>query len=88
MEKTTMNVQELASQMMIILPKAYKLVKQPDFPVIHVGSRILIPVEAYKEWLRGGTVRNARSHEQSRRRTREKVSLLLTNVERNSTIQI
>ena len=88
MEKTTMNVQELASQMGISLPKAYKLVKQSDFPVIHVGSRILIPVEAYKEWLREGTVRNARSHEQSRRRTREKVSLLLTNVERNSTIQI
>ena len=51
MEKTTMNVQELASQMNISLPKAYKLVKAPGFPVIHVGSRILIPVEAYKEWL-------------------------------------
>ena len=51
MEKTTMNVQELASQMGISLPKAYKLVKTPGFPVVHVGSRILIPVEAYKEWL-------------------------------------
>lgn len=68
MEKTTMNVQELAAQMGISLPKAYKLVKQPDFPVIHVGSRILIPVEAYKEWLREGTARNARSHEQSTKR--------------------
>ena len=47
MEKTTMNVQELATQMGISLPKAYT----PGFPVIHVGSRILIPVEAYKEWL-------------------------------------
>ncbi|RJV72096.1 DNA-binding protein [Coprococcus sp. AF27-8] len=51
MEKTTMNVQELAAQMNISLPKAYKLVKTPGFPVIHVGSRILIPVESYKEWL-------------------------------------
>lgn len=51
MEKTTMNVQELAAQMGISLPKAYKLVKEPGFPVIHVGNRILIPVEAYKEWL-------------------------------------
>ena len=51
MEKTTMNVQELAAQMNISLPKAYKLVKTQGFPVIHVGSRILIPVEAYKEWL-------------------------------------
>ena len=51
MEKTTMNVQELAAQMNISLTKAYKLVKTPGFSVIHVGSRILIPVEAYKEWL-------------------------------------
>ena len=51
MEKTTMNVQELASQMGISLPKAYKLVKTPGLPVIHVGSRLLIPVEAYKQWL-------------------------------------
>ena len=35
MEKTTMNVQELATQMNISLPKAYNLVKTPGFPVIH-----------------------------------------------------
>ena len=51
MEKTTMNVQELAAQMGISLPKAYELVKEPDFPTIRVGTRILIPVEAYREWL-------------------------------------
>lgn len=49
--------------------ESYKLVKQSDFPVIHVGSRILIPVEAYKEWLREGTVRNSRSHEQNTKKT-------------------
>lgn len=51
MEKTTMSVQELAAQMGISLPKAYELVKDPDFPTIRVGTRILIPVEAYREWL-------------------------------------
>ncbi len=51
MEKTTMSVQELAAQMGISLPKAYELVKEPDFPTIRVGTRILIPVEAYREWL-------------------------------------
>lgn len=55
MEKTTISVQELSAQMGISLPKAYELVKQPGFPVIHIGTRILIPVESYKEWL----VRNA-----------------------------
>lgn len=51
MEKTTMSVQELAAQMGISLPKAYELVKEPNFPTIRVGTRILVPVEAYREWL-------------------------------------
>ena len=51
MDKTTMSVQELAAEMGISLPKAYELVKEPDFPIIRVGTRILIPTEAYKEWL-------------------------------------
>ena len=51
MEKTTMSVQELSSMLGISLPKAYELVKQPGFPVIRIGARILIPVDAFKEWL-------------------------------------
>ena len=51
MEKTTMSVLELSTQMGISLPKAYELVKEPGFPTIKVGARILIPVEAFREWL-------------------------------------
>ena len=51
MEKTTMSVQELSSQMGISLPKAYELVKTPGFPSIRIGTRILIPIEAVREWL-------------------------------------
>ncbi len=51
MEKTTMSVQELSAQMGISLPKAYELVKTPGFPVIRIGTRILIPVEAFCAWL-------------------------------------
>ena len=51
MEKTTMSVQELSAQMGISLPKAYELVKSPGFPTIRIGTRILIPVDAYKKWL-------------------------------------
>lgn len=51
MEKTTMSVQELSAQMGISLPKAYELVKTPGFPTIKVGTRILVPIEAYREWL-------------------------------------
>ena len=51
MEKITMSVQELSAQMGISLPKAYELVRTPGFPTIRIGARILIPIEAYKEWL-------------------------------------
>lgn len=51
MEKSTMSVQDLANMLGISLPKAYELVKQPGFPVIHIGARILIPIDAFKEWL-------------------------------------
>lgn len=52
MEKSTMSVQELSSHMGISLPKAYGLVKEPGFPTIKVGTRILIPVEGFNEWLK------------------------------------
>lgn len=51
MEKTTISVAELSMQMGISLPKAYELVKQPGFPTIRVGARILIPVDAFNRWL-------------------------------------
>lgn len=51
MERVTMSVQELSAQMGISLPKAYELVKTPGFPTLRIGTRILIPIDAYKEWL-------------------------------------
>ena len=51
-EKSVMSVQELARQMGISQPKAYELVKEPGFPTIHIGTRILIPVEGFRDWLR------------------------------------
>lgn len=51
MEKSTMSVQELSAQMGISLSKAYELVKIPGFPTLRIGTRILIPVDAYKAWL-------------------------------------
>ena len=51
MERTTLSVQELSAQMGISLPKAYELVKTPGFPVLRIGTRILIPIDAYREWL-------------------------------------
>lgn len=52
MEKATISVQELSADMGISLPKAYELVKVPGFPTLRIGTRILIPIEPYREWLR------------------------------------
>lgn len=52
MEKSTMSVQELSAHMGISLPKAYELVKEPGFPTIRIGARILIPVDGFKAWLK------------------------------------
>ena len=51
MEKSTMSVQELSMQMGISLPKAYELTKMPGFPAFRIGTRILIPTEAFHKWL-------------------------------------
>lgn len=51
MEKITISVQELADQMGISLPKAYELTKTVGFPVIRVGTRVLIPLAAFQCWL-------------------------------------
>lgn len=51
MDKTTMSVQELSVQLGISLPKAYELAKSEGFPAIRIGTRILIPTDAFREWL-------------------------------------
>ncbi|MDL2225078.1 helix-turn-helix domain-containing protein [Eubacteriales bacterium OttesenSCG-928-M02] len=46
-----MSVKEMREYMGISIPKAYELTEREGFPVIHVGSRKLIPIEAFKRWL-------------------------------------
>ena len=57
-EKSVLSVQELARQMGISLPKAYELVKEPGFPTIRIGTRILIPTEGFQTWLRQKSASN------------------------------
>ena len=52
MEQLTMTVKEMAKQLNISLPTAYQLVKTDGFPVIYIGTKILIPVEEFKTWLK------------------------------------
>lgn len=52
MNKATMTVKELAEQLGISIPKAYEIANRPDFPSIKIGTRTIIPVEQFKEWLK------------------------------------
>ena len=35
----------------LLLEVRSQLVKQPGFPSIRIGTRILIPIDAFREWL-------------------------------------
>ena len=61
MEKATMTVRELAAQLGVSLPLAYELAKSPGFPSIRIGARILIPIDAFREWLATSSTRRPRS---------------------------
>ena len=52
MNKVTISVQELSGKMGISLNKAYELTRSPGFPILRVGTRILIPVDSLNEWLK------------------------------------
>lgn len=47
----TMTVKEMADAIKCSYPKALELTKQKGFPVILVGRKRLIPVDAFKRWL-------------------------------------
>lgn len=51
MERLTMTVKELAVHMGVSLPTAYNLTEMQGFPVVHIGRKKVIPVEAFRAWL-------------------------------------
>lgn len=51
MEKLTVTVREMAQMLGIGVCKAYELANRQDFPAIHVGKKIIIPIEALKRWV-------------------------------------
>lgn len=50
-QRMTMNVEEMARQLNVSRPTAYELTKREGFPAIHIGRRIVIPVDRLSSWL-------------------------------------
>jgi|LSQX01.1.fsa_nt_gb excisionase family DNA binding protein len=51
MEKLAISIEEFAKSTGIGRSKAFELSKQPGFPIVRLGRRIIIPVDALKAWL-------------------------------------
>ncbi len=54
-EKLTMTVEEAGKRLGISRPMAYELTKRPDFPVLRIGRRIVIPIDGLDLWVRSNT---------------------------------
>lgn len=55
--KLAISVPEMAKVLGISRSMAYTLVNRADFPSARLGQRIVVPVDALKDWLnRGGTI--------------------------------
>ena len=51
MEKLTLTAAEAAEALQVSKPVLYELCKQPGFPVIRVGRKVLIPRDRLREWV-------------------------------------
>lgn len=51
MEKLTISATELPRVLGVGRNTAYELVKRSDFPAVRIGRRIVVPVDALREWL-------------------------------------
>lgn len=51
MEKLTMSVEEMGTELGISRPLAYDLVKREGFPAVRIGRRIVVSREGLRQWI-------------------------------------
>lgn len=60
MNELYFSVKDITERLNISLKSAYKLTKEPGFPVCRAGGKILIPADQLQAWLdQGGSARTA-----------------------------
>jgi excisionase family DNA binding protein len=52
-ERRTMTVEDVARALGISRNTAYAAARRGDFPTVRIGSRVLVPREAFERWLEG-----------------------------------
>ena len=50
-ERITYTIDSMAEALGIVRNMAYKLVKTSGFPVLPIGGKILIPIDALNKWI-------------------------------------
>ena len=50
-----LSVQEIAKVLGISKTSAYELVRSKGFPVLKIGSRLVVPKEKFREWVEQNT---------------------------------
>ena len=45
-----LNVYPVAQMLEVSISTAYEVMHNPDFPVLHVGSRMVVPKEKFMQW--------------------------------------
>ena len=55
MEKLTYTVSEMATALGISKATAYKLANASGFPILKLGKRKVIPVNALQEWIKNNS---------------------------------
>lgn len=49
--KVAFSVAEAARSLGVSRPTMYRLLDRPDFPKVHIGTRVIIPCKLFAEWL-------------------------------------
>lgn len=61
-QQRVMTIEEAAAVLRVSRPTAYRAVKKGQIPVIRIGTRMLVPVEALDRILAGETAQPAPEH--------------------------
>lgn len=50
-DKMLLSISEVSTVLGVSRPTIYRLIHSKNFPIVHLGGRVLIPVRQLEEWL-------------------------------------
>ena len=56
--KNCLSATDVANVLGVSKPTVYQIIARSDFPKVHVGRKIIVPADAFKDWLTERTGEN------------------------------